>query len=271
MSTFGRQSILTVGRSVRLSADGRPEVKHAGVTIDWSTVAAVSGAAVTLPDGVVVQVGEKYLRYGQLVTAIGVAEVQTVEFTGGPTAGSAVITLPAVGAEAAQSVTVGATASAASFQASLQALSRIGPNGATVARSGAGSAADPYVYTVTFSRQLGNVPEFTSTNTFTGGTTPSVTHGTTTSGSDAGGKYGPYDPGASDGRQTLSRGFCFLVNETVKENDLHSDHPPAVYGGLVWKDRLVATSGTHTLAAGPTYTELEAAFPRIAYVAESPA
>jgi hypothetical protein len=158
MSTFGRQSILTVGHGVKLTADGRPQYKQAGVTIDWSTVAAVAGADVTLPDGVTIVIGEKYLRYGQVITRI-----------------------------------------------------------------------------------------------------------------TASGKYGPYDPAAADGRQTLTQGAAFLLEETVKENDLHSDHPPVVDGGRVWQLRLIQSGvGAASLAAGPTLANLLATFPGIRMVTENP-
>jgi hypothetical protein len=44
----------------------------------------------------------------------------------------------------------------------------------------------------------------------TGGTgpTPAVTVAGTASG-----KYGPYDSAATDGRQTLTRGECFILDE----------------------------------------------------------
>jgi hypothetical protein len=158
MSTFGRQQLLTVGHGVKLGADGRPEFKHGGVSIDWTTVAAVAGADVTLPDGFTVLIGEKYLRYGQVVTKI-----------------------------------------------------------------------------------------------------------------TASGKYGPYDPAAADGRQTLASGSAFILNETVKENDLHSDHPPVIDGGKVWKARLIQSElAAHTLALGPTLAELLALFPRLSLVVENP-
>jgi len=67
---YGRQVLGTIGTTIQLSADGEPGAKLAGVTIDWSTVAAVSGSDVTVGDGVVVKVGDKYLRYGQVITRI---------------------------------------------------------------------------------------------------------------------------------------------------------------------------------------------------------
>lgn len=270
MSSWGRTEILTVGRSIKVTADGQPEPKVAGVTLDWGTVTAAA-ADVTLPDGVVVKTGEKYIRYGQILTTIGGAEVQTVEYTGGPTGGGATLTLAAVGDDAAQTTaSIAYNATAQAFADALNALSRIGPNGVTVARAGAGSAGDPYIYTVTFQRGHGNVPQLTSANTFTGGTTPSVTHATTTAGTGTG-KVGPYDPSATDGRATLARGFAWINNYTMKETDLQSDHPEVIDGGRVFRDRLLVTAaGTGTLALGPTFTNFEAAFPRVSYVAESP-
>jgi hypothetical protein len=153
MSTFGQTTLATIGRTPKVTADGCPEMKVAGVTIDWSTVAAVAGADVVLSDGLTVYIGEKYLRYGQVLCRI-----------------------------------------------------------------------------------------------------------TATS------KYGPYDFAAVDGRQLLAPGECFVLNETVKENDRASDHPPVLCGGKVWKDRLIATAGTHSLANGPTYTELLTAIPRLQFL-----
>lgn len=67
---YGPQTVDTVGWGDVLSADGKPEVKIDGITIDWTTVAAVSGSPVTLPDGRVIPVGTKYLARGQTVVRI---------------------------------------------------------------------------------------------------------------------------------------------------------------------------------------------------------
>jgi hypothetical protein len=264
MAQFGREVLPSLGKSIQLTADGRPEMKAGGISVDWSTITAVS-ADTTLDDGVVISNGEKYIRYGQVMCLIGGAEVETVEFTGGPTAGNAILTLPAAGGQDAQSTApLAFNAAATDVAAALQALTRIGPNGASVTRAGAGSAGSPYVYTITYDRRLGDVPALTATHTFTGGTTPTVTVATTTPGTGSG-LYGPYDSGASDGRQTLARGQCFLVNETVRQLDRASDYPPVLDGGRVFRDRLIITTGTNSLAAGPTVANFEAAFPRIVY------
>jgi hypothetical protein len=156
MSTFGQTTLATVGRGVKVCADGRPEAKQGGVTIDWATVAAVAGADVTIDDGLVIKIGEKYLRRGQVVTKI-----------------------------------------------------------------------------------------------------------------TASGKYGPFDPAVVDGREALDRGETFILDQTVKENDRASDHPVAIYGGLLFKDRILATTGAASLAAGPTFATLEAALPRMQYALDA--
>jgi hypothetical protein len=237
--------------------------KAGGITSDWSLITAVA-ADTTLDDGTVVKAGDKYSRYGQVWGLIAKSEVQTITFTGGPTAGEAIITLPASGDAAAEvAVAVAFNASAQIVQDVLNALPRLGQNGVTVARTGAGSNGDPYVYTVTVSRNLGNVPQFTSTHTFTGGTTPTTTHATTTAGAGAG-LYGPIDTSATDGRQTLTRGECYIQNETVLYSQLGSDYIPAVFeGGLVWAARLLVNEANQ-----PTLANLLTAMPMLRLIKE---
>lgn len=151
MATYGQSTVAQIGRSIQVSADGRPLWKHVGVTVDWATVAAVAGADVTYLDGVLVQIGEKALRYGQVLTKI-----------------------------------------------------------------------------------------------------------------TASGKYGPYDPAAVDGRQTLVIGECFILNETAREDDVASDHPAVIYGGLVFQSRIIQSGvGAASLAAGPTLANVKAFFPQL--------
>jgi len=149
MGTYGRETLPDVGKGIQVSADGRPEAKAGGVTIDWSTVAASTADRVYL-EGDLVTSGEKFLRFGQIVCKI---------------------------------------------------------------------AASDY--------------------------------------------YGPFDSGASDGRQTLTKGDCYILNESVHENSPHSSHPPAIFGGVVWKKRLLvqgvdeggvgsSEAQTITLGAGNT-------------------
>ena len=67
---YGPKTIGALGGYLQVTADGEPLAKAAGVTIDWSMVTAVSGSDVTLNDGQVIKIGEKYLRYGQVITQI---------------------------------------------------------------------------------------------------------------------------------------------------------------------------------------------------------
>jgi len=69
MSSFGRTEIGNTGRHTGISADGKPEWKSGGLTIDWSTVDAKS-TETTLSDGSTVKSGEKVLRYGTILAKI---------------------------------------------------------------------------------------------------------------------------------------------------------------------------------------------------------
>lgn len=90
----------------------------------------------------------------------------------------------------------------------------------------------------------------------------------------ASGKFGPYDSAAGDGRQTLTRGECFLVDETILEyggtgpqTGAQRDQFGVIEGGSVWFDRILQVgTGTASLAAGPTLANLNTAFPRLSYV-----
>lgn len=145
MPSYGRETLNSVGRSIQVSADGSPEAKAGGVTVDWTTIAA-SGADATFLDEDFVATGEKFIRYGQILCKI-----------------------------------------------------------------------------------------------------------------TASGLYGPYDSGASDGRQTITRGDCYIVNESMHMNSPHSDHPAVIDGGRIWRNRLIVGiyGGTNevqtvTLGAGNT-------------------
>lgn len=67
MSGFGRVVQESTGRPVQVSADGRPDWKAGGVTIDWSAVDAVEDDPLELDDETIVAVGDKYLRYGTVL------------------------------------------------------------------------------------------------------------------------------------------------------------------------------------------------------------
>lgn len=88
----------------------------------------------------------------------------------------------------------------------------------------------------------------------------------------ASGKFGPYDSAAADGRQTLTRGEAFILDETLTEyatgmagNSVVNDQVGGVFDtGTVFLDRVIQ-SGTNTasLSAGPTKTNFLAAFPSV--------
>lgn len=252
-NSYGRNVLGTVGRSVQLSADGKPEMKTAGVTLDWGLIAAYSGADLTLEDGVVIKDGEKYVRYGQPLAKVTQVEQQTWDFSGDddPTGGAAA-SITVLGQ---QLLAVPYNITAAALQALLRALPVADAELITVTKSG-------FVYTVNFPVSMGNVAAAIGDTTgFTGGggDTFAITVTTVTSGVTNAGKFGPADTTATDGRQTMTRGQIFLVNETVKESDLHSDHPPVLEGGKVWQARILIAGNSPSLAT------IAAAMPRLSY------
>jgi hypothetical protein len=148
----------TVGESITIIAnpDGL-RWKVAGATIAWGTVAAVAGADLEWRDGVIVPIGEKGLRYGQVMV-----EITAV----GPTQGH----------------------------------------------------------------------------------------------------YGPFDPAAADGRQTLARGRTFVLYRSVVEREIGSNHRGGLLeAGRVYRERIIATTGAASLAAGPTLAALEGVLPGLSY------
>lgn len=264
MSTYGRQVLNKTGRDVMVLADLQDaQFKVGGITLDWSLFAA-AGSDSTLVDQTPIKTGEKFARFGQIVCKITQAEVQTVDLSGNadPTGGTWTLTI--LGEE---SSSLAYNASAVAVQAAIRALGFVGASEVTVSKTG-------FVYTITFPASVENVAAVSVySDPLTSGGTIAVTVGTSTQGVTNQGKYGPYDPAATDGRQTLSRGNCFVNNRTVKENGYVSDlqsggasnHPQVFDGGTVWKPRVLMTAGTASLADGPTVATFEAAFPRIAY------
>jgi hypothetical protein len=96
----------------------------------------------------------------------------------------------------------------------------------------------------------------------------------TSTGTNKTGYFGPYDPAALDGRQTLTRGEVFIVDETTLQyasgiagNSVVNDQVGGVFdAGTVWKDRILNSgTNTHTLALGPTLAEINSSFPAITY------
>jgi hypothetical protein len=260
-NTFGRQVLDQVGVSLQLSADGQPQVKPGGITLDWTTIAAV-GADTIFPSGFFVPAGQKYIRYGQVVNRIvAAAQVQTVTVTGTPTGGTFTLQGIRYDTGATGTAVIPYNATAAVAQPLLDAI--FGAGNTTVG----GGALPGAALTVTFNGVWGNGQQVMTvpTTAFIGGATPAATVAITTPGNTSGGLWGPYDPAATDGRQTLSRADTVLINESKREIDLKSNHPVAIQGGLVWRERILATNGTASLAAGPTYAALEAVMPNLLY------
>jgi hypothetical protein len=89
-----------------------------------------------------------------------------------------------------------------------------------------------------------------------------IRYGTILAKITASGKYAPSKTGAADGTQTLTRGSCFVVNQTILESDLGSDHPPVFDRGEVWMDRVVTNENVGG-ATNPTEASFLTAFPGI--------
>lgn len=261
---FGRT--LLSNNSIALtgvSADRNPLYKPGGITIDWSVVTAVSSQDAVLPDNSIVKVGQKYLRYGQIMTKeTGAGTVQT--FHG--TASGGTFTYSFIRSDNGLTVTTAALAATATAAQVLAAIQAVAAPGQAVSSSGGALGTADVVVTFSTYTPLGTV----NGGSLTGGT---VTVTQTTAGT-TGGMFGPYDPGASDGRQTLTRGECFILDFTVTQYDSGtpgiSPENTQIGGvfdaGLVWKDRILqAGAGSHTLAAGPTLAEFLSAFPMIRF------
>jgi hypothetical protein len=263
-STYGRTVLEAIGASIQVSADHAPEWKGLGLTVDWTTV-AVTGVDVNLEDGFFCPAGEKFIRYGQVLTRITNQPSQTITVTGVPTGGTFTVTGTRPDTGAVTTATIAYNAAVAGTQTAMDTI--FGAGNTLV--SGAG-ALPGNVHTVTFQGALiyYAVPLMTTNSAgLTGGTTPAATAAIVNAGGNYG-WYGPYDPAATDGRQTLVRGYCYIANHSVREQgDPTSNHVPAVRGGMCWKARILMTTGAASLAAGPTVTAFEAAFPRVAYVA----
>lgn len=260
---FGR-TVLT-NNSVfptRVSADGSPKYKAGGVTIDWSTVSAL-GSDTTYPDGSIVRSGLKVLRYGQVISKITTGETQTITGTASSGAGTLSLVRPDTGATVT-TASIAFNATAATVLAAIQAV--LAP-GTAISASGGALGTNPVV--ITFSTPIDTVT--VNTGTLAGGTFSVAA--TTNTGLT--GYYGPYDPAASDGRQNLTRGDVFVLDETVLQYSAGSaaigvsndQVGGAIEGGDVWIDRILHSgTASASLALGPTLANLTTAFPRMSFV-----
>lgn len=67
---FGQSTTDRFGGGTPASADGTPEYKVAGVTLDTATVPAADVADVTLDDDSIIPAGHQYLPYGAILCKI---------------------------------------------------------------------------------------------------------------------------------------------------------------------------------------------------------
>jgi hypothetical protein len=265
MADYGRQIIGNTGYPVFVEATGQGEFMPVGVTIDWSLVAALGADTTINPVGVTLKSGQKYLPHGQVITRVTAAPVQTITIGGTGVGGT--WTATGYRLDTGALVTLSGLAfniSLANLLAALQAPTAFGPVVAAVT----GTPGTSYVIT-------GAIPLLTVNGAGLTGTSPTIANVLTTPVANTG-MYGPYDPAATDGRQTLTRGQCAILNSMLVQNgvvgftNLPSNHPGVLVGGSVWKARLKATFGTASLAAGPTFANLETAFPRLEYAGNFP-
>lgn len=256
--TYGRRTLGSTGLPIQVTADGSPEWKAGGITIDWATVTAEVSDR-TLTDGTVIKAGAKGLEFGTILCELAVAEVQTltVDATGGT------FTLTGNGNTTAA---IPEASAATVVQAAIRGL---GGNYAQAVVTG--SAGGPF--TITFPFASGDVAALTTNAALlTGGAGTAVI--TTGTAGVSSGTYGPYSSTATDGRQTLARGYCWILNESITElgplgqNTFASQHPGVFDGGRVWRARLKIGSDNPTSIGGlqPTPAAFETAFPRVQFV-----
>jgi hypothetical protein len=274
-NTFGRSSLGGVGRSMQLLANQQTaRFKPGGITLDWGTVATNNtGSNIVWDDGVIVEPGSQGLRFGQCLCRISAAEVQTVTFVGTPSSGNFVVWGQNPFTGVGQNYSLPYNPTTAQFQT---AMDTIFGAGNTVV--GGTTGTGPFTITTAGALAFSSMPLLAFDVTNDGGTggyngqgagaglNAGVTVGATISAGANSGMYGPYDTAATDGRQTLARGSFYWLNESVIVGDTLSNHPGVIEGGLVWKDRLIATTGTHSLILGPTFAEFEPLMPGINYV-----
>lgn len=263
MLEYGLTTLVKTGRPVMVIADGDFRgMKSGGITLDLAVIP--TGTGQTLTDDTVVPTGVPFLRYGQIMTKETTAAVQTITFAGTVSGGTYTLTYNG------QSAVLAYNATAAQVAAAINALSTVASISPTVTTTG---GPGPTNIVATFPPALGATLMTVVDNTTGAG--HSVTIGNTTPGIATGAKFGPYDSAATDGRQTLTRGECFILNRTWIDNALGfglgqaTSHPAVFDTGRVWKSRLIqAGAGAASLAAGPTLAAFLTAFPGISFVQE---
>jgi hypothetical protein len=257
MPTYGRQVLASTGRAVMALADlAGVDWATGGITLDWSTVTAEVTAR-TLTDGTVIAAGAKGLDLGTILAELAVAEAQTITLSA--TGGTFTIS-----GNSNTTAAIAYNATAATVQAAVRGL------GGAYAQV-VGSAGGPYTLTYPFAS--GDVAAVTTNAASLTGGSGTATVATSTAGVSSG-TYGPASSTATDGRQALVRGRCFILNETIRELDplgmatQPTDHPGVFEGGRVWRARLKIGGDNPTSIGGlqPTVAAFETAFPRVRYV-----
>ena len=275
-ANYGRQTFAQIGYDVRVSADGHPNYKIGGITLAATTLPTNgTGSALTLAiDQTLVQVGGTYLILGTVMCRIG-GDTDTVTITGSPTGGTFTISVTANGST--QTTTpLAYNATTAAVQTALAALTNVGGSnaGGTSPVTVTGTVGSSYA--LAFTPEVGEAT-VTAAGTFAGGTSPAAT-GTTTMDTVNAGRFGPYNSAATDGRQTLTPGDCFVLDATWLDTPtgafpgLGTAHPPVIQGGRVDSSKLVLSTGQGQFPlpagypAGPSLTALMAACPGLILV-----
>lgn len=229
-----------------------------------TTAGSLAGAILPLPT-----LASNGLTGGSSPTAKFFVKNQTITVTGTPTGGTAVLTFYNA-AGTGTDVTLNFDDTVAEVQTALEAVYGAG----NVLVTGAG-ALPGNVHTVwlggSYATQVINKAVL-KTNSLTGGSSPTVTMAQD-SGAESG-KYGPFDPNATDGRQTLAFNKVFLPDETILQYpksmlgtaSSQTLQVGVIEGGRVWKDRVLGNTSSATLAAGPLLADLQAKMPRLVLV-----
>jgi len=255
------------GAQVIAGVDVRTFGIPGGATIDWSTFSAL-GSDLTLIDTELMRAGWRYARFGQVMCRINNGAANVLTIGGGATGGNFTIspTNTATGASSTQTTAnIPFGASPLQVKTALEALFNVGTGNIVVT----GALGGPYY--ITPSGILGTTTFTASAAGLTGGTPTAVF---TTGAGGIPRAFGPFDPSATgSGRDVLVPGDCFILNRTKVmagslqlplQDDMHTGE--CVVGGRVWGAKIIMTSGTHSLAVGPTVAEVRVAFPSLEMV-----
>lgn len=270
-ANYGVQSINKTGYAVRVSADGHPSWKIGGITLDANvlpTNGTGSDLILTL-DQTAVKNGNAYLLLGTVMCRITTGEIDVFTNNGSPTGGTFTISVAAGGTTQTTTALAFNAAAATTVQTAIQALSNVGAGNATVT----GSAGGPY--TITYASSLGTVVTTGSGASLTGGTAPLAPTITSNLAGGQTGAFGPYLSSATDGRQSLNRGDCYILDETWLDypapafGQSGTAHPAVFDGGAIDINKIVLSGGQGTNSlpagypAGPSLSAFLTAFPAI--------